>query len=337
MRSRFRVSLVALATVIGALVAALAPAVAQAAPLEVERFVAVNCKVGFEQCGSEEFSGPLGTPYSLPKTEVTVKEAEKEGFTQAGGRVPYGVTDFKIKTVGSYPNAVPTSIVNHVRVDVAPGLATAPVAVPMCTEEEFGNKEAIAESGLYLAPTCKAATEIGTEQVTLYLGKEAEEKLGFSDLPIAGKVYNLVQPEKLASYYGAALPFPKPLTEAKGLGATQFYVHSFVKGNVEWGKQKAGTEQGDYHDYFEVEVSPAIPLISSRQVLYGTSGGGDFITNATNCPGDTTTFVTLKDTAAKRRAALSRRRSASAAAKACSSNRNSTSKHPRRSATSPTS
>ncbi len=72
-------------------------------------------------------------------------------------------------------------------------------------------------------------------------------------------------------------------------------MHSFVKGNVEWGKQAAGTNEGDYHDYFEVEVNPADPLISSRQVLYGTSGEGDFITNATNCPGDNTSYVTLKN------------------------------------------
>ena len=68
-------------------------------------------------------------------------------------------------------------------------------------------------------------------------------------------------------------------------------------------RKTAGTNQGDYHDYFEVEVNPEDPLISSRQVLYGTSpegkssaGKSDFITNATSCPGDNTTFVTLKNT-----------------------------------------
>ncbi len=31
-------------------------------------------------------------------------------------------------------------------------------------------------------------------------------------------------------------------------------------------------------------------------MLFGKSGEGDFITNATSCPGDDTTYVTLKDT-----------------------------------------
>jgi hypothetical protein len=297
-RVQFRVSLAALVVSALALVVLSAPA-AQAASFEVERFVAQNCKTAFEHCGSEEFEGPLGPTapfYSRPKKEITVGEAHEQGFTEAGGRVPNGVTDFEVKTVGEYPDAVPTAIVNHVRVDVSAGLATAPVAVPMCSEEEFGNKEVAPKSGLYLAPTCGAETEIGTEQVTLYLGPNALGP-GVSDLPVAGKVYNLVQPEGLASYYGVALALPKPITEAKGLGATQYYVHSFVKGSVEWGQEAKGTGVGDYHDYFEVEVNPELPLISSRQVLYGTRGEGDFITNATSCPGDHTTFVTLGDTA----------------------------------------
>jgi hypothetical protein len=293
-RSKVRVSLVALVVSALGLIALSAPA-AQAANLEVERFIATNCKSAFEHCGSKEVAGPLGTPYSIVNKEVTVEEAHEQGFTEAGGRVPNGVTDFKVKTVGALPDEAPTAIVNHVRVDVAPGLATAPAAVPMCSEAEFGNKEAF--PGFYEEPKCKAETEIGTEQDTVWLGPEAEGKLGFSDLPLAGKVYNLVQPAGLASYYGVALAFPKQITEAEGHGAKQYYVHGFVKGSVEWAKESKGTGAGDYHDYFEVEVSPALPLISSRQVLFGTKGEGDFITNGTNCPGNHTTFVTLKDTA----------------------------------------
>jgi hypothetical protein len=303
-RSKIRVSLVML---VACSVVAVAASAAQAAPgFGVERFIATNCKFAHKACGSEEFEGPLGPTepfYTRPKAKISVPEAEAEGFTQAGGRVPYGVTHFEVTHTGEYPNAVPDGIVNHVRVDVSPGLATAPVAVPLCSTAEFGETEIpVTGTGLYPAPACKAETEIGTEQVTLYLGPNALGP-GVSDLPIAGKVYNLVQPAGLASYYGVALAFPKAITEAKGLGATQYYAHGFVKGSVEWGKQSAGTEVGDYHDYFEVEVSPAIPLLSSRQVLFGTApngavsaGTGNFITNATNCPGNHTTFVTLQDT-----------------------------------------
>jgi hypothetical protein len=323
MRSNVRFSLLAL--VVGMIVAVVAPAAAQAA-FGVETVVATNCKVGYKACGSEEFAGPvLGPPpnpgYVVPKKEVTVPEGEKEGFTQAGGRVPFGVTDFKVKTTGTLPDEKPEGgVANHVRVDVAKGLATAPADVPDCSEEEFGKNEAIPGSGLgfYAEPTCKPETEIGEEKVTLYLGPELEAGLHFGDLPVEGKVYNLPQPTGLASYYGVALKFPVVISKIilesvfkgtnPGVEDAQYFVHSFVKGNVEWGQQENGTGKGDYHDYFEVEISEAFPLISSRQVLYGTSGGtngkgatgegnGAFITNGTACPGDHTTFVTLKDKA----------------------------------------
>ena len=92
MRSKVRVSLVALVVSALGLIALSAPA-AQAANLEVERFIATNCKTAFEHCGSKEVAGPLGTPYSIVNKEVTVEEAREQGFTEAGGRVPNGVTD----------------------------------------------------------------------------------------------------------------------------------------------------------------------------------------------------------------------------------------------------
>ncbi len=316
MRSYARVALLGLLT--GALIAALAPAAAQAA-FGIETFIATNCKPAFEKCASTEAAGPLGTPYVFPK-EPNLTESEEQGFTQAAGHVPFGITDFIVNTKGAFPNAAPEGApVNHVRVDVAPGLATAPAAAPTCTLEEFGAEEALPGTGFYNAPTCSASTEIGKEKVTLYLDP-AIYKLPFADLPVEGKVYNLVQPgppHALASYYGAAIELPIALTKGlleahfaenpignpaleKALEEKQYYVHSFVKGSVEWGKEEKGTNEGDYHDYFEVDVSTAIPLISSRQILYGTSGNGNFITNGTACPGHHTTFVTLENTAGEK-------------------------------------
>jgi hypothetical protein len=311
---RLHVRVLVLALITGALASLSAAAVAQAGPFSVQRFVATNCKRAFPECGSEEVAGPASLVYVRPKAEVTVAEAHEQGFTEAGGRVPNGVTDFEVATVGAYPDAVPTGLVNHVRVDVASGLATAPDAVPQCSLAQFDEQEGIPGSGLYLQPEPKECTKIGVEKITVYLGPEVEKLLGFSDYPIEGKVFNVIPPERnpakekgLASYYGVVLPLPKFITEAKlkaifqGSNHTaeeaQYYVHSYVEGNVEWGKEAEGTGAGDYHDYFTVNVSPELPLISSRQVLVGTSGEGDFITNATNCPGDNTTYVTLKDTA----------------------------------------
>ncbi len=316
MRSHVRISLLALLTC--ALIAALGNAAAQAAEVPaIEKFVATNCKVA--TCGQE-------TPvpgFNEPKAAVTVAEAEAEGFTQAGGRVPFGVTDFKVLTIaeknpaespGKAPEQVPTSLVTHLRTDVAAGLATNPFAVVQCSLANFGSTEAVPGSGFYTAPNCPES-KIGTNEATVYAGSAAK------DVPLAGFVYNL-EPEKgLASEFGVALKIPMPLSkgalekgfkEAEAKGAVpgvggfpslaeqkfaeeqQYFAHTLIKGNVEWGRQANGTNVGDYHDYFEIDVSPKLPLIRSRLVFEGTSGSGDFITNATSCPGHNTT--TLKET-----------------------------------------
>ena len=78
-----------------------------------------------------------------------------QGYTQAAGHVPFGVTDFTLTHTGSLASgtAVPNGVVTHVRVDVAAGLATAPAAVAQCTMAEFGETEVL--PGFYLAPACK--------------------------------------------------------------------------------------------------------------------------------------------------------------------------------------
>ena len=322
MRFRARVSL--LASICGMLlVAALLPASALAAEAPaIEKFVATNCIV--ETCGQEDVLGP----FFEPKAKITVAEAEAEGFTQAGGRVPFGVTDFKVLTVeegkpttspGAYPKQVPTSIVTHLRTDVAPGLATDPFAVARCKAEKFGTKEAVPGTGFYAAPKCSEepeSTVLGENKATVYAGATAK------DVPLSGTVYNLEPEVGLASEFGVALEIPMALSggalkagfekaESEGakpgvgefpslavqkfLEEQQYFAHTLIKGSVEWGRQPRGTNQGDYHDYFEIDVSPALPLIRSRLVFKGTSGNGAFITNATSCPGHNTTTLKVTD------------------------------------------
>ncbi len=140
MRTQVRFSLLAL--LLAAFVVFVAPAAQAAEFPDIEKFVATNCIT--EGCGQENVLGP----FFEPKAKITEPEAEKEGFTQAGGRVPFGVTDFKIRTFeegnpavspGKYPTEVPTSLVTHLRTDVAPGLATNPFAVAQCSAAELRN------------------------------------------------------------------------------------------------------------------------------------------------------------------------------------------------------
>jgi hypothetical protein len=284
MRSKVRFAL--LAPLIGAIFAVTAPAAH--AGVEIEKFVGVNCQTTAEKCG-EKIVGESPIKQPIAETsEPTSEESEAQGYRQAGGRVPYGITDFMVKhTTGAGKEykeglAIPTGIVTHVRVDVAPGLATSPAAVPQCTMKEFEGTEVA--TGIFTAPTCKGAklgqagigsesTVIGEETATVY-----DPELGF-DLVLKGELFNLVQPEATSTtparsaLYGAALELP-----GKGV-----YVHTIVEGNVEWGKEAKGTGAADYHDYFEVKVSPVLPLIRSRQLDYGRAGNGAFITNATKC------------------------------------------------------
>ncbi len=289
MRSKVRFAL--LAPLIGAIFAVAAPAAH--AGVEIEKFVGVNCQEGHETCGekstgkTDAFGKPLTETY-----EPEQKESEEEGYRQAAGRVPYGITDFMLKHTGSYAKgeAIPTGIVTHVRVDVAPGLATSPADVPQCTVAEFTGTEAPG-TGFYTEPTCKKegtgplnigpkSTVIGEETATVYAGA-----VGFpGDVVLKGTLYNLVPPEATSTtparsaLYGAALEIPAAFT-----GGAKLYAHTFVEGNVEWGKEAKGTGAADYHDYFEVKVSPVLPLIRSRQLDYGRAGNGAFITNATKC------------------------------------------------------
>jgi hypothetical protein len=328
-----RIWLVALLA--GAGLAGAAPA-AQAS-FGVEKFVAANCSagVGHEECGSETITiEPFKLKYSVPK-EPSLAEARAQGYTQAAGHPAYGITDFEVATVEGtkLPNVVPVGVaegkvVTHVRTDVGPGVSTNPEAVAQCSMSEFSSKnpfngspgEVVPGSDLYFKPECMPETEIGVNKVTVYVGPEGVAP-GVSDLPLEGIVYNLVQPDGLASDFGVALELRKPLTgaalktgfeeaEAKGakpgvggfpslgeqafLEAQQYYSHTLIEGSVEWA--------GDYHDYYEINISPKLPLISSRLILrgnIGTTGLGGFITNPSNCAGPgpaTTNTVTVRST-----------------------------------------
>jgi hypothetical protein len=290
MRSCVRFSFLAL--LVGVLVAVAAPG-AQAA-VEVEKFVGVNCTATAEKCGEKVVGADIFGEPIAETVEPSLAESEAQGYRQAAGHVPFGVTDFTLKHTGSLAeaNAIPTGIVTHVRVDVAAGLATSPAAVPQCTMSEFGAAEAIPGTGFYAAPKCKEgigpngtgpeSTVIGRETATVFVEPLAEKGLP-PDVTLSGTLYNLVQPEPpaqaRASLFGAALKLPIALTKGILEGVfkkskpeienAQYYAHTIVEGNVEWGQEAAGTGVGDYHDYFEVKVSPALPVIRSRQEDYG--------------------------------------------------------------------
>src|SRR3989442_7586441 len=139
-----------------------------------ESFFAANCKVS-----------------TCKFAEGEKAKAEGEGYNPAGGHPNWGVSDFTVNTVEVKPGVFAPSggIVTHVREDVSPSLSTTPQVAEKCTLAQFGEKEAIPGTGFYAAPECKEESEIGENKVVVYAGEEA------GDVPLAGIVYNLVQPE----------------------------------------------------------------------------------------------------------------------------------------------
>src|SRR5258708_23874939 len=169
----------------GLLAAFVLPASAQA--IGIEKLVATNCTE--EECGeefveeTEEIVLEKGAPvtkhfeFNEPKAKITVPEAEAEGFTQAGGRVPFGITDFQVASIPGteYPEKIPTAGTEHIPTDVAPRLAPNPFAVPMCSPTAFEARPPPASplrgSGLYDAPTTECAKSvIGFQEATTYTG-----------------------------------------------------------------------------------------------------------------------------------------------------------------------
>lgn len=263
---RFRVRVWLLGTVACAIVGLSAPA-AQGA-FGVESFVAANCKTGHEKCVETAIG-----EYSFPK-EPSLAEAQEGGYTQAAGHPAVGITAFKINTQGAFPHEVPTGVVTHVRTDVAPGVSTSPEAVGKCTMAEFNHLEVAA--GFFLAPECKTTgaedSEIGENKVVVAVEEPAPPK-AIVDVALKGKVYNLTQTNGLSSLFGVAL-------DLTNVGHPGTFAHTLIEGHVEWAS--------DYHDYYEINVSPVLPLIASRLELKGDIGAtnnGGFITNPSNCAG----------------------------------------------------
>jgi hypothetical protein len=291
MTSRIRSWVAGTLVCVGTVVSGAAMAPAALGAFGVESFVAANCKTGFESCAETAIG-----EYSFPK-EPTLAEAREGGYTQAAGHPAVGITAFKINTVGTFPHEVPTGVVTHIRTDVAPGVSTNPEAVGKCKlndeekspseRKEFRTTEALPDTGLFLQSTCDANTEIGENKVIVAVEEPTPPK-EIVDVALKGKVYNLVQPNGLSSLFGVAL-------DLTPLGHPGTFAHTLIEGHIEWA--------GDYHDYYEIKVSPTLPLIASRLELkgdIGTTGNGGFITNPSNCAGPgplTTNTVSLESNA----------------------------------------
>ncbi len=270
MRTHARVSVLALLT--GVLLAALVPAAAQAEGFGIEKFVAANCKVSTCGEGAEE---------------PTLEDTKNEGYLQAGGFVPYGITDFVMKhheQTSPFPAKIPNESVKTLRTDVAPGVVTNPEAITKCSQKDFESTLVNAEHGFYLESSCPESSLVGENIVETAVEVAAGI---YKDFTLRGKVYNLEQPYGLASEFGVALDVEELA------GSPGIYAHTYIKGSVEW--------LSDYHDYFTIEnITPGV--LSSRLIFYGATEEGEgeptgFLRNPSKCTKgstpETTTTVSM--------------------------------------------
>jgi hypothetical protein len=257
MRSHARVSLLALLT--GALIAVLAPAVAQAAP-GIAKFEALTCTENKPEGVAGECSN--STPGQF--------------FKQAGGHPNFGITDFSVNYAEF---EAPGNGVKSIRTDLPVGLSTNPEALPRCSQSDFvANLHKVEEN------LCQASSQSGTQEITI---------LTPSPVTLTGKVYNLQPSPGLGLEFGVdvALPF-------LGGIHVHSLLEGFVSWHKEAEATAEGIASGDYHEFFKIQVGKSLtegeaPLIRSRLITNGVAGIG-LLTNPTACPGPQTNHLRLE-------------------------------------------
>ncbi|MGA7704833.1 MAG: hypothetical protein WB998_08055 [Solirubrobacteraceae bacterium] len=220
--------------------------------------------------GVEEHNFEAGTCKTASCTYASVEANRGEAYTQAAGHPPYGITGFELNHHSAGLGAQePEGSLKRVRVDIPPGLAADPQALPQCSDEAF-NKNA-----------CPANTKVGTNELVVFAS--------LANATIDGTVYNLEPKPGLPLDFGIDVSV-EPLVN----------VHIFLEGHVSWNT--------DYHEYFEINNIPKegealglkIPLavLKSKLIFNGhapeEAGNGNFLTLPSVCSSTTTSHLEVE-------------------------------------------
>lgn len=195
--------------------------------------------------------------------------ATGEFFTQAAGHPPWGITAFEVNSKEALLGAhEPEGALKRLRVDVPPGLAADPEALPKCPVAEFD------------ADKCTSAEVVGEAQLTVFLAAV--------NTTIAGTVYNLEQPEGLPLEFGIHVEVPLVANE-----------HILLEGHVsdlpEPVLAARHVPSGDYHEWFQIDnISKSIPILKSKLLFDGTAGNGNFLTLPSVCSASTTSYLEVE-------------------------------------------
>jgi hypothetical protein len=242
----------------------------------------IGAPVAEASFGPESFEA--GTCVTSSCTYASIKANSGEAYTQAAGHPPWGITKFELKHSG---NTVEGEALKRIRVDVPPGLAADPEALPQCSQEQFKKNE------------CSAEMQVGTTE----LNAVAAGTLTLNGL--TGKVYNLTPPAGLPLDFGI---------DIEAAGALTAPVQLYLEGHVSWGPEPLlearGIPSGDYHEYFEINnvpeeatveliphvlpVKAKLKTVMSKLNFNGNAGNGNFLTLPSVCSSSTTSYLEVE-------------------------------------------
>jgi hypothetical protein len=205
--------------------------------------------------GVREANFEAGTCSVRSCTYASVQANHGDAYTQAAGHPPYGITGFEVNSHREGLGNAPDGALKSLRVDVPPGLAANPEAIPQCPVADFERD------------ACTAETQIGENEVTVFVAGV--------NTTLTGAVYNLQQPEGVPLEFGIHIEVPLVANE-----------HLLLVGHLSW--------NADYHEYFEINnISRAVPVLKSKLYFFGTAGSG-FLTLPSVCSSSETTHLRIE-------------------------------------------
>jgi hypothetical protein len=195
---------------------------------------------------------------SVPECEYSSPRALM--YTQAAGHPERGITSVEVNSKGAGLGREPEGALKRLRVDVPPGLAANPQALPRCSMTAFQ------------ADACPLGTKVGETQLTVFVLA--------TDAPATGEVYNLEPSPGLPLEFGIHVEV--------GVGPVKVAnEHILLEGHVAW--------SSDYHEYFEIDnISKSIPILKSKLLFDGRAGSGNFLTLPSVCSSTTTSFAEIE-------------------------------------------
>ncbi len=180
-----------------------------------------------------------------------------ELYTRAAGHPQWGITSVELNSKENIlKQREPEGSLKRLRVDVPPGLAADPEALPKCSITDFNND------------ACPASTEVGETKLTAFVLAV--------DTEFTGQVYNLQPSPGLPLEFGIHVNVQPIANE-----------HILLEGHVEWNT--------DYHEWFQINnISASIPILKSKLLFKGRAGEGNFLTLPSVCSSSTTSHVELE-------------------------------------------